>query len=231
MTFIVIESFENKGHFVVWIVVGLCVLIVFLAIKHLIDRKKRNDAIRKVAASIGFNYSFKKSIPDSFKCFGIYSEGSSHTGYNCITGMLDNLKVALMDFHYTITGSESTSDKTYRQTVLILDTGEKKLPPFEIFPQTIFQKLKTKVGYQDINFRSHPVFSERYVVQGYYEDDIRKSMTEQFLSSMETQTGLRIQCTGTKVIFYRKKYLLKADEIEFFIDWGLQRINELEGRI
>lgn len=184
-----------------------------------------------MAASIGFNYSFKKSIPDSFKCFRIYSEGSSQTGYNCIIGKVHTFKVAIMDFHYTITANESSSERTHRQTVLILDTGEKKLPPFEIFPETIFQKLKTKVGYQDINFRLHPVFSERYVVQGYYKDDIRKSMTEQFLSSMETQTGLRIQCTGTKVIFYRKKYLLKAEEIEFFIDWGLQRINGLEGRI
>ena len=231
MTFLLVESFKEKSHFAVWIVIGLCLLILFVAIKYLIDRKKRNDAIREVAASIGFNYSFKKSIPDSFKCFRIYSEGSSQTGYNCITGILDNAKVALMDFHYTITGNESSSDRTHRQTVLILDTGEKKLPPFEIFPETIFQKLKTKVGYQDINFRSHPLFSQRYVVQGYYEDDIRKSMTEHFLSSMETQTGLRIQCTGTKVIFYRKKYLLKAEEIVFFIDWGLERIKELEGII
>ena len=184
-----------------------------------------------MAASIGFNYYLEKSIPESFKGFKIYSEGSSQTIYNYITGKLGNVKVALMDFHYTINGSEDVSDVTDRQTVLVLDTGEKKLPPFEIFPETILQKLKTKVGYQDINFRSHPVFSERYVVQGYYEEDIRKSMSEQFLSSIETQFGLRIQCTGTKIIFYRKNDLLKAEEIKFFIDWGLQRINELKARI
>ena len=223
-------SVDGDGEIAVWIV-AIGFGLVFLQIASIIiRRRKRRNTIKSLANELGFSYSkHEKNLPESFQSFTLFLTGRLPSISNCIRGTFDDFMVTVVDYKYSSGGGgQNSKSKTHRQTVTMISLGEKNIPAFEILPETIFQKVKTAIGSQDIDFDSHPEFSKKYVVKGSQEDSIRESLSDRFLTSIEKHKGLSIECDGTSIIFYRNHELLSPEEIKPFIHWGIRRINELK---
>lgn len=221
-------SVDGDGEIAVW-VVAIGFGLVFLQLASIIIRsRKRRNTIKNLANELGFAYSkYEKNLPESFESFTIFLTGRLPSISNCIRGTFDDFMVTVVDYKYSSVEGGSKS-KTHRQTITMISLEEKNIPAFEILPETIFQKIKTAIGSQDIDFGSHPEFSKKYVVKGTKEDSIRESLSDRFLTSIEKHKGLSIECNGTNIIFYRRHELLSPEEIKPFIHWGIRRINELK---
>ena len=220
-------SVDGDGEIAVWIV-AIGFGLVFLQLASIIIRsRKRRNTIKSLANELGFSYSkYEKNLPESFQSFSLFLTGRLPSISNCIRGTFDDFVVSVVDYKYSSERGGSKR-KTHRQTVVVISLEEKNIPAFEILPETIFQKIKTATGSQDIDFGSHPEFSKKYVVKGSQEDSIRESFSDRFLTSIEKHKGLSIECDGTNIIFYRRHELMSPEEIKPFIHWGIRRLNEL----
>jgi hypothetical protein len=229
--FIASESSGNNDDLAIWIVsAGFGIVILQILIFLFLKRKRRNE-LAQLASEMGFSFSKYEKLPESLKSFNLFLKARSPSISNCLRGTLHNFPVTIVDFKYSSRGSVHNSgrrnSKTHRQTVAVIDLKEGKLPPFEIFPESIFQKIKSAIGFQDIDFASHPEFSSKYVVQGSEEDAIRESLSVGFLTSIQKHRGLSIECDGRKIIFYKHKEILSVAEIKPFAEWGIRRLREL----
>jgi hypothetical protein len=229
--FIASESSGNNDDLAIWIVsAGFGIVILKILIFLFLKRKRRNE-LAKLANKMGFSFSKYEKLPESLKSLNLFLKARSPSISNCLRGTLHNFPITVVDFKYSTRGSFHNSgrskSKTHRQTVAVIDLEERKVPAFEIFPESIFQKLKSAIGSQDIDFASHPDCSNKYVVQGSEEDAIRESLSVSFLTSIQKHRGLSIECDGQKIIFYKHKEILSADEIKPFAEWGIRRLREL----
>ena len=77
----------------------------------------------------------------------------------------------LFDHSFMIHHGKSTSH--YNQTVFFFDSKELTLPQFYLRPEHFGDKMLSWFGWKDINFSTHPEFSDRFKLTGEYEEIIR----------------------------------------------------------
>ena len=88
-----------------------------------------------------------------------------------IYGNYRNHEFALFDYEYVVEGSESNS--SYKQSVIWFHSENLCLPNFALRPENLFHKIGGVLGYQDIDFESHPKFSKTFLLRGNDEPKIR----------------------------------------------------------
>ena len=60
----------------------------------------------------------------------------------------------------------------------------------------MFHKIGQVLGYQDIDFESHPMFSQRYLVRAYDKEGVRRVFSDHVLSYFEQQQGVSTEGDG-----------------------------------
>ena len=98
----------------------------------------------------------------------------------------------------------------------MLESKEFDFPAFEIRPENIFHKIASVVGYKDIDFKEHPLFSKKYLLRGAEEEQIRNLMRTGLLEFLESQKGVSMECDGTRIIYYRFDKLVSKDNFQSF---------------
>jgi hypothetical protein len=90
------------------------------------------------------------------------------------------VKAAVFDYIY-VTGS-GKSQQTHYQTVVYLEPVNLALPMFSLRPETLFHRMLSAFGYQDIDFGQRPEFSKQYILRGQNELAIRQTFNDRVLS-------------------------------------------------
>lgn len=118
----------------------------------------------------------------------------------------EGTNVAVFDYQQEIAAGKATY--TTRETVVCLRRSGARLPEFAIRPggagwlsRDLFEVF---TGPTDINFESHPQFSNHYLLRGDNEDAIRKLFNTSVLEFFEQQAGLIVECCGNKLLIYRE---------------------------
>jgi len=70
------------------------------------------------------------------------------------------------------------------------------------------------MGFQDIDFESHPEFSKLFVLQGPSEDAIRDYFKPTLLEFFETKKGISLEADRDTMFFYTARIRAKADQIK-----------------
>lgn len=73
------------------------------------------------------------------------------------------------------------------------------------------------MGYQDIDFLSHPEFSKKYLLRGENVDAISDAFSDEALSYFESQKKLSVEADGDRLIYFRAGKRIKADEVLAFL--------------
>jgi hypothetical protein len=92
------------------------------------------------------------------------------------------------------------------------------LPGFELRPKNLFHKIRGVLGYQDINFDTHPDFSRYYLLRGMEVSAIRSIFSSTVLSFFEQNKGLCVEAQGKKLLCYRQLKRVKPHEIKLFFE-------------
>jgi len=177
--------------------------------------KQRAKDLSDVAQQVGFTFVGKNwSGPSLSSPYRTSILQRTHGKFdNVMTGSTSGLKVSLFDYRYTV-GKSSVV-----QTVAIF-TQDLQLPPFELRPEGLLDRIGDAVIHKDIDFDSHPEFSRRYLLRSPDEESTRKFFTPSLLTYMEQtppEQNWTIEAVGTSLIFYRG-FPLKPADIPAFLD-------------
>jgi len=191
--------------------------------------KLRIDQIKKIANILKLSFSDEgnQSIIKGLSEFHLFSQGSSKEITNMIHGNYRNYEFALFDYEYVVEGSESNS--SYKQSVIWFHSENLCLPNFALRPENLFHKIGGVLGYQDIDFESHPKFSKTFLLRGNDEPKIRDIFKNEVLNFFESLEEISVEGGDNQLILYRHQLRLMPEELEQFMDEGFQVFEQFHG--
>jgi hypothetical protein len=182
--------------------------------------KKRTEKMSLVAAEMGLPFYAQgdASLISELSNFPLFSEGSSKKIKNMLHGMTSDVEVGVFDYRYTTwTGKHR---HVYKQTVAYFQSPELDCSEFALRPENLFDKIGGVFGFQDIDFESHPRFSDSYLLRGNSEVKIRRLFNDEVLAFFERQTALSVEGSGQRLIFYRASERVEPEKVRSFLEEG-----------
>lgn len=182
--------------------------------------KKRTEALQAVADSLGFSFSRKgdRALPASLHGFHLFSQGHGRKMSNVLHGSANEIDVTIFDYRYTTGGGKNSH--TWRQTVMLFESGKLCLPDFTLRPENLFHRIGGVFGYQDIDFDTHPTFSKQYLLRGSDEEAVRGLFHDDVLAHYAQHKGLSTEGAGGDLIFYRASRRVSPNDIRSFMEEG-----------
>ncbi len=134
--------------------------------------RKRTEDLAALARRLGFKFSpwRDKSHDSRYPYFEVFRQGHSRCAFNTLAGTItcaeQSLRVLLGDYEYKITTSngKTTQTTTYRFSFAILHLPYVGVPDLLIRPEGFFDKIKSAIGFDDIDFESSE-FSKAFFVK------------------------------------------------------------------
>jgi hypothetical protein len=203
-------------------------LAVFLIIYNKRKEKERTQALQQLAVNLGWSFAADAPLTQIawLDQFTLFSQGRSRQIKNFMYGQAQGVKAAVFDYIY-VTGS-GKSQQTHYQTVVYLEPVNAALPMFSLRPETLFHRMLSAFGYQDIDFGQRPEFSKQYILRGQNELAIRQVFNDRVLSFFEGYAGTCVDAGGNQLFIYRAGQRFQPPEIEGYVGLGLQAMNLLK---
>jgi hypothetical protein len=185
---------------------------------------KRQKELQVMADSLGFSYNDEQTEKVTELL-----ESSSMLGnemfFNVLGGTFNGTYFAIGDFNITV-GSDSRKRKQY-QTYVVIHSGKLTSPNFCLQPEcALFRMaeglLNRLTGSVDIDFPTHPEFSDNYFLKGSDEDAVRNFFTPRVLEYFQTNHGLSVEVFNGTLVFFRLGELVKPDDIKTLIDNAME---------
>ena len=185
---------------------------------------KRQKELQVMADSLGFSYNDEQT-----EKVRELLESSSMLGnemfFNVLGGTFNGTYFAIGDFNITV-GSDSRKRKQY-QTYVVIHSGKLTSPNFCLQPEcALFRMaeglLNRLTGSVDIDFPTHPDFSDNYFLKGSNEDAVREFFTPRVLEYFQAHHGLSVEVFNGTLVFFRLGELVKPDDIKALIDNAME---------
>ncbi len=96
--------------------------------------------------------------------------------WNLLRGTSRSFEVGIFDYKYT-KGSGKQS-RTWKQTVICLQSPALRLPDFMLSPKSFWNMVGAVFGHTDIRIEGRPLFSKIYVLRGSDPDAIGRTFTD-----------------------------------------------------
>lgn len=182
--------------------------------------RRRTAGLAAVAGQLGFAFSADEdeSLIGQMDGLPLAEGGRDKTARNIMSGQVDETEILIFDYSY-VTGSGKHRHTT-AQSVMFLRWPGSELPRFSLQPEGMFHKLSELLGYNDIDFDSHPQFSKRYLLRGANAAAVREMFTDEVLAIYEAKNGLYTEAAGNVLLFYRLGKRVKPQELGAFYEEG-----------
>jgi len=199
---------------------GIAVVVAGIIIVIRYYERKRRESLIELARLMGYTFSAKGSdaLLTSVNQFRLFSRGHSRRITNVLTRRADDTLVTIMDYRYTTGGGKNSH--TWRQTVVLYKCSRLRLPAFALRPENVLHKIGSALGYQDIDFHSHPIFSKQYLLRGAEEQAVRNLFSGERLAYYEQHKGLSTEGAGDQLVFYRSGKRVPPQKLRSFVEEG-----------
>ena len=142
---------------------------------------------------------------------------------NCIKGTYKDTSVSWEIADVTFSEGAAFTAETFNTTVMILKLN-KEIPVFTMEKEGVFEKIFDRVmayaGYEDVDFKMYPNFSEKFLITGSKESEIQAFFTSDIISFFENHQIYHLESNGEALIIFDKIKLARTDETMAFIDYG-----------
>jgi len=179
--------------------------------------RQRSKALHTFADSMDFSFERKgnESLIAMNDDFELFSHGRSKKIYNVMTGRSGDMDITIMDYHY------KTDEGKNSQTVILVQSRYLLLPPFSLSPENLVHKIGGVFDYHNINFTSHPKFSEHYLLKGDDEDTLRETFNDKLIEFYEKDNILNTEGYYDKFVHYKTSKKLSPKEIKELLQEGI----------
>ena len=220
-------------EFPILLIIGgavLCGGLIIAAVIHF-DRQRTRD-LEDIARDLGLQFEKDATQQTSGvrERFELFSKGRSHNARNLIHGETSNTGVWIFDYRYTVGGGKDS--RSCLQSVICFSSAQLDLPRFELYREGMMSRLGSSVfGTQDIDFETHPDFSQKYVLKGDSEEKIRDTFRPEVLTFLESQDrNIRIEGDRDSLLLYRSATRVKPLRIREFLAEGFTLFREFQSK-
>lgn len=213
---------------IIAVVLSIIGMIFFFTHRY---EKKRTAQFAKLAGDLQLEFHALGFGPTRLPVveLHLFDRGRGQEARNLLWGEIEGTELAIFDYRY-VTGY-GKDKRVHKQTVLSFHSSDLKLPKFELRPEGFFHKVGQAFGYADIDFPSHPIFSERFLLRGEDEEAVRILFSPDLLNLFESQPGISVEGAGDRMIIYRKRRRRKPEDVRAFFEEGLPFFQLLQRRL
>ena len=152
---------------------------------------------------------------------------------NCLKGTFKELNISWEISDVTFNEGQAFTAETFNMTLMLLKLN-KKIPVFNMeregVLEKIFDRLMVFTGYKDIDFEMYPDFSNKFLLMGNDESEIRAFFTDKVIGFFEDHHIYHLESNGEALIIFNKIKLARTDETISFIDYGKDLATLLNGK-
>ena len=145
--------------------------------------------------------------------------------YNCLKGTFEDLNISWEISDITFNEGQAFTAETLNTTIMILKLNQ-KIPIFSMEKEGVLGKIFDKVmaftGYKDIDFEMYPDFSNKFLLKGNNESEIRSFFKDEIIRFFENNHIYQLESNGESLIIFDKIKLARTDETIAFIKYGLE---------
>ncbi|MCS5642154.1 MAG: hypothetical protein NZ807_02700 [Dehalococcoidia bacterium] len=162
--------------------------------------------------------------------FPLMNIGHSKRLKNVISVEGPTADIAMFDYRY-VTGY-GKHRKVRQQTVMSVESTSLVLPVFNLRPEGFWSKVGAAFGGQDIDFVEYPDFSEKYVLKGESEEEVRTYMDTMLLDFFTAQDKICCEVRDGTILYYHRYTRVAPDmeELQNFMVEGMGVFEELLAR-
>lgn len=157
------------------------------------------------------------AFPPHFSEFEVLKFELGRRALNVMRGEVRGHRVAIYDLRL---GTDSPR-MSVSQTIVEVETPKAAIPYFRLEPETVIHKMQESVQAEDVDFDTHPKFSDEYLLRGESEPRIRELFSKELLEWFEGHLGLCVEARGERILVYRPATLLDAAEVDALLDAAL----------
>ena len=195
---------------------------------------QRQKRLRNLATEKDYEYS---SLVDwntiYLKKFHFFEIRPIERKYNCLKGTFEDLNVSWEIADVTFNEGQAFTAETFNTTLMILKLN-KKIPVFTMEKEAVLEKLFDRVmaftGYKDIDFEMYPDFSNKFLLMGNNESEIRSFFTVEIVRFFENNQIYHLESNGEAIIIFDKIKLARTDETIAFIDYAKELATLLDAK-
>jgi hypothetical protein len=189
--------------------------------------KNRTAALKQVADTLGFEFfpTGDATYSQSLAGLPLRSRGRSQKLRNLMRGKSRSIEAAIFDYSYVIGGGRSS--RTVRQSVISFQSDALSLPYFTLGSKSFWNKMDSLLGRHNIEFETHPEFSNKYLLRGSDADAVRTIFTDQVLDYFEQTPGWSVEGAANRLLLYKLSKRVPPPEIAAFLEDGLKVLSLL----
>ena len=200
--------------------------------------EQRTKKLKNFAEQMGMEFSVEDEwdIGESLPAFDLFWEADITnvlSGDSEQLGYGEEFEVTVLDCSYVRSASVlerplgfGGENKTIVQTVICFHSSQLSLPDFSMRPEEWHHKLRSKLGYQDIDFELHPTaaeFSKKYLLRGKDEQTIRALFTDTVLTFFAAHPDkVCVEGSDDQLIWYQPGKIIEPEDIPAFMKEGFE---------
>jgi len=195
---------------------------------------QRQKRLRNLATEK--NYQYRSQVDWNtiyLKKFHFFEIRPIERKYNCLKGTFEDLNVSWEIADVTFNEGQAFTAETFNTTLMVIKLNQ-KIPVFTMEKEGVLEKLFDRVmaftGYKDIDFTMYPDFSNKFLLMGNNEDEIRSFFTDEVIRFFENQQIYHLESNGESLIIFDKIKLARTDETIAFIEYGQELARLLNGK-
>ena len=195
---------------------------------------QQSKKLEDFAEQMGMKFSEKgdSALRESLSLFDMFSRSGVNitnvlSGDSEQLGYGEEFKVRILECSYVVaSGEHGTKTIVQTQTVIYFRSPQLNLPKFQLSPEEWHHKIGSKLGYQDIDFESHPTaveFSKKYLLRGKDEQTIRALFTDAVLTFFAAHPDkVCVEGSDDQLIWYQPGKIIEPEDIPAFMKEGFE---------
>jgi hypothetical protein len=192
--------------------------------------EQRTKEFKRISEQLGMTFSARvkgRAKDQATPPLPLFREGRSRVVTNMLhgdselLGFAEEFEVRIFAYGF----AQQQQDQHVMQSVICFQSPQLNLPKFQLCPEEWHHKIGSKLGYQDIDFESHPTaveFSKKYLLRGKDEQKIRALFTDKVLAFFAGQDKLCVEGFSSHLCFYRAFKLIEPEDIPAFMKEGFE---------
>ena len=180
----------------------------------------RAEKFRSLCAQYDLTYMEKDEfgVRMFLKFFDLHRSNGKIT--NLCLSKSEDLRTNYYIFDYYFVVHANNHRKKYQQTIFFARDNDLHLPVFIMKPEHVGHKIASFFGWEDIDFETHPYFSDSYHLTGDDVEWIRDSFSEPVLSFFSKTSGWHVEAANHFLLFYSLDSLIPENILFDFFKMG-----------
>jgi hypothetical protein len=187
------------------LIVVFCLVAWFLA-------TRRRQGLERVAREMGFSFHPKATTLGSAPYLRLPLLKQSTDLSNALVGSVATGEAVLLDCQI------GTGKSSHTVTVACLRLAGKQLPAFQMRPESIFHKIGSAFGYQDIDFSENETFSKSYLLRGEDEAAVRGLFHPGRLAFFEQHKDWVVEGAGEWLAIHKQWTAIGPSKMRGFVE-------------